>query len=249
MYLFFAILGLVFGSFINVLVLRLKEEKTLLGRSACPKCSKVLSWFENIPVLSFIFLKARCRHCHQSISWQYPIVELASAVLWLGAYHYFIYMGVETVFIYGLYFSILLSLFIFDLKWYLLPDVITFSGIVVAIVFNLILGFGWWPMLLAGVLGASWFGAQYLVSKGKWVGAGDIFLGALIGLMVGSWEHLLLVILISYLSGSVVSIALLLTKKKSWNGQVPFGVFLTAATVVTLIWGSEFWSWYMGFLW
>lgn len=245
---FFVILGLILGSFINVLVLRLHQEKSLLGRSRCPHCARQLSWWENIPVLSFISLRGRCRDCQKNISWQYPLVEIASAVLWWLAYYYF-KNNIDAVLINGLYFSILLSLFIFDLKWYLLPDAITIPAIVLTFIFNLYLGLQFWPMVIVGLLGATWFAIQFFVSKGKWVGSGDIFLGALIGLMVGTWPMLLIVILISYISGSIVSLALVALGKKQWSGQIPFGVFLTLATVMVLIWGQSIWSWYFRLLW
>ncbi len=248
-YLFFIVLGLALGSFINVLVLRLKEEKSLLGRSVCPKCSHQLSWFDNIPVFSFLFLKAKCRHCQEPISWQYPLVEIASGLLWLTAYIYFITQGIEAVFIYGFYFSILLSLFVFDLRWMLLPDAITLPAIFLAFIINWYLGFTLVLMLISGALGAGWFGIQYALSRGKWVGSGDIILGGLIGLMVGSWEHLLIVIFLAYILGSVIAVGLLFTGKKKLGAQLPMGVFLTLATVVAMVWGGQIWGWYTAFLW
>ncbi|MFH1867264.1 MAG: prepilin peptidase [Patescibacteria group bacterium] len=273
---FFFLFGLALGSFINVVILRLAEGKSIRGRSRCPKCSRQLLWYENIPLLSFIFLRGKCRSCHSAISWQYPLVELASGILWLMSYlviashaggrgEAILYSGQGIasslsllamtqaewlgVITFGVFSSFLLILFVFDFRWYILPDAITIPAIIVALVLNLILGKDWPWLLGATALGALWFGLQYFVSRGKWVGSGDIRLGALMGAMLASWHGLLLTLMLSYIVGSLVAVVLLLLKKKGWKSELPFGAFLTAATTVTLLWGEVIWDWYLGLLW
>ena len=194
--------GLCLGSFLNVLIFRLKDDKSILGRSQCPKCLRQLKWFENIPLLSFIFLRAKCASCKQPISWQYPLVELTSGVLWVVAFviasvarrrsaaistfsNGIVTSSASSVLLamtpndwlvfttFGVFVTILLVLFVFDFRWYILPDQITIPAIVIVIILQLFLSVSITNLLIAGLAGAAWFGAQYFVSKGKW-GDGDI---------------------------------------------------------------------------
>ncbi|MFH1112196.1 MAG: prepilin peptidase [Patescibacteria group bacterium] len=272
---FFFLFGLILGSFFNVIILRLVREKNILGRSRCLDCGIQLKWYDNIPLLSFIFLKGKCRYCARPISWQYPLVELASGLLWLVGYLVIARsvsdeailtfgQGITSpvfgwaamtpeqwlaVMTFGIFSSILLILFVFDLRWYILPDIITIPAIVVALIINLMLGKDWLWLIISAVAGAVWFLLQYVLSRGKWVGSGDIRLGALIGAMLGSWQGLLIALFLAYLSGSVVAMVLVAIKKKGWKSQLPFGAFLTIATVITLLWGTQLWDWYLGLLW
>lgn len=251
------VFGLVVGSFLNVVLTRLKAGEALTGRSRCPNCRKQLAWYHNIPVVSFLLLRGRCRYCQAPISWQYPLVEVASGLLWTLGYLWF---GAELSFgvsfgsalpllSFGVFSSFLLALFVFDLRWYILPDEVTLPGIVVVFVLGLLGGKDWQTLLLVGLVGAAWFWVQHAVSQGAWVGDGDIRLGALVALMVGSWAGLLLVFLLTYLSGALVGMGLMITRQKTWQSHLPLGTFLTAATVVVLLWGGSLWQWYSGFLW
>ncbi len=275
MSIFFFLLGLIIGSFLNVVILRLKDGKSLFGRSVCPACGKIISWYDNIPLLSFILLGGKCRACKTKISWQYPIVELASGFLWLLGYCYVMagpgavvifnstkgiassrlisglamtadqWLGVITL---GIFFSILLALFVFDCRWYILPDQITLLGIVIALLANILWGHSWQNILLAMLIGATWFGWQYLISHGRWVGSGDIRLGALMGAMLAGWQGLLVALFLAYLAGAVVAVVLLLLGKKTWGERLPFGTFLTVTTIISLIYGEVIWGWYFTLL-
>jgi len=267
---FIFIFGLCLGSFLNVLILRLKSGQSLSGRSICPSCKQTIAWYDNIPLLSFIILQAKCRTCQVKISWQYPAVELISGLLWLVGYLKFIapsqagsfltHSGLLNLwqsnpivcwhfFIFCIFASILLVLFVFDTRWYILPDQITIPAIAIALVFNLFLGLDWRWLLGSMVLGAAWFGLQYVISRGTWVGEGDIRFGALVGAMVASWQGLVVTFFVSYVGGSIVAIILLLLHKKGWKSQLPMGAFLAVATVIALLWGSDLWVWYLGLLW
>lgn len=244
---FFFIVGLIVGSFLNVVIFRLKQEKKLNGRSLCLNCKQQLKWYHNIPVLAFIFLRGRCAYCRGPISWQYPLVELASGVLFTLGYYIF-YPNLEHAVVFALFSSFLITLFVFDLRWYMLPDAITLPAIVVAFAANIYIDKSWLWLMLSAAIGASWFAVQYWVSKGKWVGDGDIRLGALVGAMVASWQGLLIVFFLSYVSGAVVGVILMAAGKKQLSSHLPFGTFLTVATLITLFWGEKIWQWYVGLL-
>lgn len=252
----FFVFGLLWGSFLNVVILRLKAGQAITGRSQCPHCKRQLKWYENVPVVSFVVLGGKCRTCRQLISWQYPLVELVCGILWLvGALYWPTLASSGTLqlwpaVVFGLFASILLTLFVFDARWYILPDEITVSGIVLALLLNgFVLGVGWWPMVVASALGTAWFGWQYAVSRGKWVGSGDIRLGALMGAMLGSWQSLLVALVLAYCLGSAAAVYLLVRKQKGWGSQFPFGTVLTISTCGSLLWGSAIWHWYMGLVW
>lgn len=158
--------------------------------------------------------------------------------------------NLAAVLVFGIMASILLALFVFDARWYVLPDELTLTGIVVALLLNgLVLGLAWQQMVLAGALGAAWFGGQYLVSKGRWVGSGDIRFGALMGVMLGSWQGLLLAFVLAYVIGGVIGMYLIVRGKSGLKSQFPFGTALAAATVLVLLSGAGLWQWYLGLLW
>ena len=256
------IFGLSIGSFINCLVWRLHEKKTILGRSICPKCKYQLSWYDNIPVFSFLFLRGKCRKCGKSISWQYPAVELITAILFVLVFlinfypqgtSQFSIFNFQTIF--NFQFSILILkswflitvmiiIFIYDLKYYLILDIITLPACIIIFILNLFLGFNLVNLLISGIIGGSFFLLQFLVSKGKWIGGGDIRLGLLIGLSL-AWPMSIFAIFLAYIIGSVISIPLLISKKKKLKSEIPLGIFLSTATIITLFWGEQILNWYL----
>ncbi len=248
------ILGLIIGSFINCLIWRMYKEESIMGRSYCPKCKKQISWHENIPVFSFLFLRGRCSGCKKKISWLYPVVELVTGILFASAFYFnihdslFIIHNSESLIylIRDLFFvSIMVIVFIYDLKWYLILDRITLPAILIVFVFNLFLGFSLTNLLIGLLVGGGFFLIQFVVSRGRWIGGGDIRLGALMGVMF-SWPMVLLAIFLAYLIGSVISLSLVAFGKKKWGSEVPLGVFLTTASIITLFWGEKILSWYLG---
>lgn len=252
------IFGVCVGSFINVVVLRLRGGESLTGRSRCLSCLRQLKWYHNLPLVSFGALRGRCAYCFKPISWQYPLVELASGLLWTFGYLWFVPAttillptpySLLTVLMFGVFASLWLALFVYDVRWYELPDELTLPGIAVALAFNVVLGHQLAPLVLGTLVGAAFFGMQYLVSRGKWVGDGDIRAGALAGAMVGTVPMLGLTLLIAYVGGSVVGVTLLALRRKGWKSQLPFGAFLAPATLVTLLWGTALLHWYLGLLW
>lgn len=237
------ILGLAWGSFFNVVIFRLKKRQSFLaGRSFCPRCFKILRWYDNIPVLSFIILKARCRFCRKRISWQYPLVELATAIIFTLGYLKF---GVGLKLLSFIVFSSFLTIiFVYDLRYYLILDKVSVPAMTAALLFNLFLGFKFWELILGAVIIAGFFWLQFVLSKGRWIGGGDIRLGAVMGLMLG-WKLGLVALFLAYMMGAVVAIILVTTKKKKFGSQIPFGTFLSLATVITLLYGQKILAWYL----
>jgi len=254
--------GLVIGSFLNVLILRLHSGESIAsGRSKCPHCGHILSWRDLFPVLSFIFLAGKCRYCGKKISWQYPSVELAAGLLFAAAYlietsHSISIRQLADQSSIDLNFILLLSrdwiviaslivIFVYDFKWLIIPDAIALPAAAAVIILNLLIGVSAASMLIGLAIGLGFFGLQYVVSKGTWIGGGDIRLGALMGVLLG-WPIILIALFLSYIMGAAVSLILIWLKKATPKSPVPFGVFLAPATVIALFWGEKILSWYLG---
>jgi prepilin signal peptidase PulO-like enzyme (type II secretory pathway) len=251
--------GAVIGSFTNCFVWRLYKNESLMGRSYCPKCRKQIHWYDNVPILSFLALRGRCRACAQGISWQYPAVEISTALLFAAVYFfatsslppdslywafgdpYFIVRLVRDLFIVFIFTVV----FVYDLRWYLVSDKAVLPAALLLFLLNLYLGFPWWKILLAAMIGGLFFLAQLLISKGKWIGGGDVRLGLLIGAAFGRLDYLALTLMLAYMVGSVVGITLLLAKKKQWGSELPLGVFLAIASIISLLFGDSIITWYL----
>jgi len=258
--------GLVIGSFLNCLIWRLHRNETILGRSYCPKCKKQIDWYDNIPVLSFLILKGKCRHCRKKISWQYPAVESIVGVLFVMSFYLNYELRImdygtgifnlsilqDSLFIIQVLrdwflIAVMTVIFIYDLRWYLILDIVTLPACIIIFLLNLALGITWQNMLISGIIGSSFFLFQFLISRGKWIGGGDIRLGLLMGIALG-WPNILAAILLAYFIGSFVGIGLILSKKKEWGSQIPLGIFLSTATIITLFWGNKIVDWYLNLL-
>jgi len=253
------IFGLCIGSFLNCLIWRLHKKQTILGRSYCPQCKQQIKWYDNIPLISFLILRGKCRNCKKKISWQYPMVELVTGLLFVLVFvnsfqslnfsvSSFQFQISMVEFLRNIIFiSVLIVIFVYDLRWYLILDIITIPAIIFALAVNLYLGFSFANLLLAGVIGGGFFLTQFLISKGRWIGGGDIRLGALMGLMLG-YPMIITALMLSYIFGSIFGIILLVTKKKEWSSQIPFGTFLSMATIIVMLWGEQILEWYLSLL-
>lgn len=245
-----AVFGLVIGSFLNVVIARLRSgERGWRSRSECPLCHAVLRPSELVPVVSFLMLKGKCRSCRQPISWQYPLVELSTMALFLAAF--FVRDGAAGMpggewlrFVRDLTFiSALTVIFVVDLLDMVVFDSVTLPMIAIAAAFNLALGMKPLGLLWAVLAGGGFFLFQYLVSKGRWIGGGDIRIGAMIGAMLG-FPGVIAALFIAYIVGAVVAVVMLALKKTTWSSQLAFGTFLSLATVAVLLFGDRLWSWY-----
>jgi len=203
-----------------------------------------------IPLLSFVLLKGKCRYCKNNISWQYPLVELGTAILFiLGFFKYFntadLATSVLVSFIaYLIYCSFLIIIFVYDLKHYLILDKIVLPAVLIAFLFNFSLGVSLFNLLLASIIVAGFFLFQFIVSRGKWIGGGDIRLGFLMGAILG-WPNAIVALLLAYVMGSIISLLLIAFKLKKWGDHLPFGTFLSLATVLTILYGTEILNWYI----
>jgi len=244
---FFSILTFVFGavvgSFLNVCIHRLPLGKSIVRpRSRCPVCEKAIAPYDNIPLLSYLILRGRCRHCGVSISPVYPAVELLTAVLSLVLFRKF---GLSLPYLASFVFSAALVVVAFiDLEHQIIPDVISLPGIPLFAAAGIgIMGLTLWDSLIGILLGG---GVLYLVAAGyellkkqEGMGGGDIKLLAMIGGFLG-WKSLLFVILVSSLLGAVVGLSVILYKKGDLKYAIPFGPFLSAAAVLYLFYGEAF---------
>jgi leader peptidase (prepilin peptidase)/N-methyltransferase len=245
-----AMLGAVIGSFLNVCILRWGAEpkqSVVRPRSRCPRCGKGLAWYDNIPVISWILLRARCRGCGQPISVQYPLIELATAGIWA-------YMawrsGISLEALRGAVFgTILLGIAMTDAWQYIIPDEFTWGGLVIGLLFGLVDG---WAALGTAALGAAvGFAVLWLVGTvGTWVfkedamGGGDVKMMAMAGAFLG-WQGVLLTIFLGAFLGSLVFLPLMLVGRKK---LVPFGIFLSIGAAITYLAGPTLVDWYGGYL-
>ncbi|MFA5188958.1 MAG: prepilin peptidase [Patescibacteria group bacterium] len=236
------LLGLIFGSFLNSLIYRLYTKLSLWQRSICPKCRNILRLIDLIPFLSFIFLGGKCKKCRKKISWQYPLVELITGILFVLV---FLKNGVVDLMLFRDLFFVFVLIFIlvFDWKYYLILDKIVWPALAMSLILNLFLGLNWLDLILGMAIGSGFFLIQYLFSRGQWVGEGDIKLGLLIGAMLG-WQSTLLVFILAYLIGGLVAVILLLASKKKFGDILPMGTFLAAAAIIVLLAGEKILSWY-----
>lgn len=247
-WLFAAVIGAVVGSFLNVCIRRLPlEESIVRPASHCPGCQTPIRPYDNIPIVSFLLLRGRCRACSQPISWRYPIVEGLTALLFVALAHRF---GLSLGFVVQATFvSALVVVTFVDLEHQIIPDVVSLPGILVGLGLALAgLGPAWIDSLAGVLLGGGFLwgvAAGYYALTGRdGMGGGDIKLLAMIGAFQG-WASVLLVLLLSSTFGSVAGGLALL-----WGGQdsrepIPFGPFLAAGALVSLFWGDTIISWYL----
>lgn len=248
--LFFSfIFGLLIGSFINCWAWRLYQEESLMNRSYCPQCRQQIRWHDNIPLISFVLLKGRCRDCQKPISWQYPAVEILTALLFavtwffFGAEPWFFLKSLITI-------TILILVLIFDARWFLIPVNVLIGGFFIVALFGYLAS----PLggleylsafLLSALVGALFFALQYLLTSGRGVGEGDIWFGVFLGAAFASLKHLAVALILAYFIGASVSIFLVLSGKKKWGSRLPLGVFLVIGTLLAWFFGEALSLWYL----
>ena len=275
---FIIVIGLIIGSFLNVVIYRLKAGGSVVkGRSYCPRCKKTLRLPDLIPLFSFIIQRGKCRYCQQKISWQYPLVELFTVTAFLLVFltyqttdffsgdnflssilnsqpitdstlligyisFWLLYIG------YFVFTAFLIVIFTYDLKHYLISDKVVIPGAILAFLFSFIsLRVNWIESLIGAVVVSGFFALIIFITRSKGMGWGDVKLGLFVGALLG-WQVSLLALLIAFVGGSLVSIALILFKKKKWKSQVPFGTFLTVSAFICMLWGQEIVEWYLGMI-
>ncbi len=257
------VLGCLFGSFLSVLVHRTlhRQSGIIFGKSRCPKCKHPLRPRELIPVLSWLFQRGRCSYCHKPISAIYPALELVTGLLFLTNYNmvlanpaftYFANFSFDWIFVVkiiylGLIVLNLTAIFFSDLQKKAIPNLFLYSWVILTAFSFLLSGAQPFDNLLDRLtaLGIALliFGGQYLISKGKWLGSGDIFVAAGMGLLLGL-NSFLVAVAFTYILGSVISLGLLLLKKVKFSQSVPFAPFLILGTLIALYHGQEIIDWY-----
>jgi len=241
------VLGLCVGSFLNVCILRLPRDESLLRPpSTCPNCKQPIAWRDNIPVFSWLWLRGKCRWCHQPISKQYPLIEALVGVLF-GASLLAYGMTLHAVAA-ALFGTLLLGIAITDARHYIIPDEFTWGGLVIGLLVALGGGVdGFLQALLGAAVGfvllwvVGWAGT--LVFKEEAMGGGDVKMMAMVGSFVG-WRGVLLTVFAGAALGSLIFVPLSIKKKR----LVPFGVFLAVGAAVTFLFGDAIIAWYGHFL-
>ena len=242
------VFGAIVGSFLNVCISRLpKEESIVWPGSRCPYCKKPIKAYDNIPIISYILLKGRCRECHAPISTQYPLVEGGTALSSL-----FLITKFGPSLSYLVYFAFIASLItvtVIDLYHQIIPDAISLPGIGVGLLASLVIPQVTFFNSLIGILLGG--GSLFLVAtvyqwlfKREGMGGGDVKLLAMIGAFLG-WKSVILTILLGSLIGSITGIIIMILKGKDFKYAIPFGPFLSLGAVISLFYQNEMISWYL----
>ena len=251
------IFGTLIGSFLNVLILRLPEGESILGRSHCPRCGHNLRAWELIPVFSFIFLRGKCRSCKNLISVRYPLIEIITGFLFAACFFvvnpssYF-----EILFLLELWFLVGLSIVVFvvDLEHFLILDSVVFTSLAIAFAFQLAAinqsasPFTYLLLVVVGALaGALPFYLIWFFSRGRFMGFGDVKLMLPLGVLL-SWPNVWVAEFLAIILGSIVGVFLLVVGEKNLKSRLPFGCFLVVGAIIVKIWGNEILAWYLAFL-
>ncbi len=242
------VFGLAIGSFLNVVIARLPEHRSLWRPgSACPTCGAAIAWHDNIPVLSYVALRGHCRACSAVIPWRYPVVEAATALLFVAAFERF---GATANFVVA---AVLLAALVvitaIDVRLQIIPDAITLPGIVVGFIANLATSRVSWVDSAIGIaVGGGIFWAilegSLLLTGREGMGGGDVKLGAMLGAFLG-WKVALLSIFLAVLLGGIVALVLLGSRTTGRKDPIPFGPFLATGGAAGLFCGERLVTWYM----
>lgn len=272
------VLGLVLGSFVNAFVWRVHEQQVagegtgdglrmvqgsdqgqvpgtvnlsiLTGRSICTTCHHRLAAKDLIPVLSWLYLRGKCRYCRAPISWQYPAVEIMTALAFLASYAWWpVAFNTSGIFSFSLWLVFLTAFFalaVYDIRWYLLPDRIVFPMIVLAalglFIQTIFFGIGWHAVaqaLVAVICLAGLFFLLHFFSKGAWIGFGDVKLAVVLGILMASPANSMLLLFLAAAIGTVFAIPLLLRGQATAKTQLPFGPFLLFASAIVVLFGGR----------
>jgi leader peptidase (prepilin peptidase)/N-methyltransferase len=245
-----AVVGLMVGSFLNVCIYRIPHRRSVVRpRSRCATCERALEWYENIPVVSYVALRGRCRTCGTHISLRYPIVELVTAALFVIEYEA---IGLTPLLPVRIAFGcVLIVLFAIDLEHQLLPNVITLPALGVGLAAAAVLPPGLRDAIIGSILGG---GILFLIAEvyfrlrnEEGMGMGDVKMLAMIGAFLG-WKLTILTLILASLGGSLVGVLLLVTQRGNLKAAIPFGTFLAAGALVASLYGEPLVAWYLNLL-
>lgn len=238
----FFIFGTIIGSFLNVLIYRLPQGKSVIyPPSGCPQCGHTLRWHELVPLASFCLQQGKCRHCGGRISWQYPLVELSTGLIYLFLYtHYALTLSLLTAMPFA---ALLICITVIDFQHQIIPDGVNMAGAIIGMLALTISDVS----AMSGLGGACLGGAVMLliaiVSRGG-MGGGDIKMMAWLGLLLG-WERTLLALFLSFIIGGLGSLLLMLAGIKKRKDFIPFGPFLAVGGFTAYVFGNEILTWYL----
>lgn len=241
----FLFFGFIFGSFYNVVGLRVPKGNFLASdRSYCPTCNRTLKWTELIPIVSFLLQKGECKGCKSKISYLYPLVELITGLLFMFSYLRF---GISLELLFALLInSLCVIIFVTDFTYYLIPNKILWFFLPLLVIGRLFIPLSpWYLSPIGAIIGFALIFLVILLSKGG-MGAGDMKYFFVLGYALGAWQ-ILLVFLLSTLYGSAVNLTLLLFGKVTRKTKVPFGPYISAAAITSLFYGDKIINWYIGF--
>ncbi len=253
---FVFILGLCIGSFLNCVIYRLEKKQSFIkGRSYCPHCKHTLIWSDLIPVFSFLFFKGKCRYCKKKISIQYPIVEITTGLVFLFIYYQIMGFSQLTIgniitlcflFIVSSFFIII---FVYDLKHYIILDKVLFPTIIIVLLYLLIFNatFLFFNSLLTAIGTSTFFALIFFLSKGEWIGFGDVKLAVLLGLLLG-FPNILVGLFLAFFFGAIIGLTLMFFQKKGLKSEIPFAPFLIIGTFIAMFFGGHMIQWYLNFL-
>jgi leader peptidase (prepilin peptidase)/N-methyltransferase len=244
-----AAFGAVIGSFLNVCIYRIPKGRSVVWPgSACGSCGHMLAWYENIPIVSYLVLRGRCRACRSPISLRYPLVEFLTAAMFALAFWWY---GPTLLLLSRLLFGCaLIVLFAIDLEYHLLPNVVTLPGIVAGFVFSFVTAPGWFASLIGIFVGGGvlWLVAEgyYLLRHEEGLGMGDVKMLAMIGAFVG-WKLTLVALMMASFAGSIVGILFIVSRRGGLKYALPFGTFLALGAALAATIGPGVLNWYLGF--
>jgi leader peptidase (prepilin peptidase)/N-methyltransferase len=246
---FVTALGFAVGSFLNVCIYRLPQQGSILWpASHCPACKRELAWYENLPLVSWLALRGRCRTCGASISVEYPFVELLTAAIFFSGY--FIYGWTPLLLSRLLFACAMIVLFFIDLHHRILPNVITLPGIVLGFVFSLVMPPGWRSSLIGLLAGGGVLFAiaeiYYRLRGHEGLGMGDVKMLAMIGAFLG-WPLMMVTLVLASISGSIIGLVVIAARRGDMKAALPFGTFLACGALVAAVAGDSILDWYISF--
>mgnify|MGYP001546736653 CR=1 FL=1 len=242
--------GACIGSFLNVCIYRIPAGKSIVSPpSACPQCGYVIRFYDNIPIISYILLRARCRRCHIHIPIRYPLVELITGIAALAVF--FKFGPTPAAGVYFLFIAVLLVITYIDIDHQIIPDSLSVTGIPLFFLLGFLIPSISWRDALIGILAGG--GSLYAVAIGyqlltgrDGMGGGDIKLLAMIGALIG-WQGILFTIFMSSITGTLIGLLLALPASRSLKSRLPFGPFLAAGAIAYVFFGPQLIHWYLGF--
>jgi len=250
----FALLGVAVGSFLNVCIDRLPSGKSIVfPPSHCDACEKGLSAIENIPVLSYLWLRGRCRYCKAAIPRRVLWVELTGGTAFALLYWHYGWSAELAVMLF--YFCLFLVIFVIDLEKYIVITYVVIAGLIAAILFSIFLEKspivpGIADAAIGGAIGLGIFIVIYLIAyaiyRGKGFGLGDVYIGVMMGFILG-YPNIMVGILLSFWLGGATAVILVILKLKRMKQALPLGIFLSVGAITTLLWGAEILDWYLDF--